>query len=63
MMQALGDPGAMPLSAVSLTASAAIVLMTLAHTRSLRLSKGVQNLLTLFKVGFIVCFICLGIWI
>jgi APA family basic amino acid/polyamine antiporter len=57
-----GAPGAMPLSAVSLTASAAIMLLTLAHTRSLRLGKGVQNLLTLFKVGFIVCFICLGIW-
>jgi basic amino acid/polyamine antiporter, APA family len=57
-------PAARPwltLSAVTVLACAAVVLLSLVHIHSLRLGQGVQNGLTAFKLGFIVVFIAAGL--
>lgn len=51
------------LSPVTLLASAAILVFTLIHLHSLRLGKGVQNLLTAYKLGFVALFIGAGLWL
>ncbi|WP_157772783.1 amino acid permease, partial [Pseudoponticoccus marisrubri] len=48
------------LSPVTLLAVAAVVVFSLLHLHSVHIGKGIQNLLTLYKVGFIVLFIILG---
>lgn len=48
------------LSPVTLLAVLIIVVFTLAHYHSLSLGTKVQNVLTLFKAGFIVCFALAG---
>lgn len=50
------------LSAVTLLACAAVMVFSLVHYHSLRLGARVQNLLTFFKLGFIVLFIVAGFW-
>ncbi|EXJ14207.1 APC family permease [Imhoffiella purpurea] len=51
------------LSPVTLLACAAVVVLSLVHIHSLRLGQGVQNLLTAFKIGFILVFIGAGLWL
>jgi APA family basic amino acid/polyamine antiporter len=46
----------MDISIKTVVACGVIVLISLAHHRSVRLGKGLQNLLTLFKLGVILCF-------
>lgn len=48
------------LSPVTLVAIAIIVIISLAHYHSLSLGTKIQNVLTLFKVGFIVCLVVAG---
>jgi basic amino acid/polyamine antiporter, APA family len=50
-------------SPITVTAVAIIVIISMAHYHSLSLGTKVQNILTLFKVGFVVCFVSAGfIW-
>ncbi|NCA72079.1 MAG: amino acid permease [Sphingobacteriia bacterium] len=51
------------LSPVTLLACAAVILLSLVHIHSLRLGQRVQNLLTAFKIGFILVFIGGGLWL
>lgn len=48
------------LSPVSLTAIAIVVIISLAHYHSLSLGTKIQNILTLFKLGFILCLVVAG---
>ncbi len=48
------------LSPVTLLAIVAVVVFSLLHLHSVHIGKGIQNLLTLYKVGFIILFIILG---
>ncbi|MDY6822881.1 MAG: amino acid permease [Thermodesulfobacteriota bacterium] len=58
----LGDVDVLVLSSVTLTAVAVILMFSLVHYHSLTTGSRVQNALTLFKVIFIVVFICAGFW-
>jgi len=49
------------LSPVSVLAIAAVVVFSLVHYHSLRMGQGVQNVLTVFKVAFIVVLIVAGL--
>jgi basic amino acid/polyamine antiporter, APA family len=50
-------------SPVTMTALSIIVIISLVHYHSLSLGTKVQNILTLFKVGFVLCFMAAGfIW-
>lgn len=50
------------LSPITLTAIAVIVIISTAHYHSLSLGTKIQNILTLFKVGFIICLVAVGFW-
>lgn len=49
------------LSPVTTLAIGAVLLFSLVHLHSLRLGEGVQNLLTFYKLGFIVLFVVAGL--
>ncbi len=50
-------------SPITLLACGAVIALSLVHIHSLRLGQGVQNLLTVFKLGFILVFIGAGLWL
>jgi len=58
-----GDSAWISLSPVSLLACAAVLALSLVHVHSLRLGQGVQNLLTAFKLGFMLLLILGGFWL
>lgn len=51
------------LSAVTALACAAVVALSLVHYHSLRLGQGVQNLLTALKLGLMLLFVVVGLWL
>ena len=57
----LGGQAWLTLSPVTALACGAIIVLSLVHYHSLRVGQRVQNLLTLFKLGFILLFIVVGL--